>query len=664
MTESNINNFREADNNFNLGLQMLDQGLIEKAEEYFRLSVNYIQDNFEVWLNFGIALIELGKFSEAENALIKTIELNSSCSEAFYYLGNLYGDKKETEKAIFFYEQSILRNPDIPETYYNLANLQVEHKNYHEAELNYKKSLFLYPEFTNALLNLANVQVEQNKNEEAILNYNQLLTMAPDMYDTYLMMAKCLHKEYKTREALLLLKKYLYHVPDSGEGWYTFGNMLSSAGMPDEAIQYTEKALKLNPEIVYAYSNIIFFLQDSNNFSDEKRKEAFNKFNNYCKKFPRFLNHMNSIEQDRKLKIGYISPDFKSHSCSVFIESLLSEHSHENFKIYCFSNTNETDYISQRLLDYTDNWYNVRLMTDDELSRLIYFEQIDILVDLALHTGENRLAMMSRKPAPVQVSWLGFPAGTGLETIDYKLSDPWLTSENTQEYFSEKIWNLDIPSHCYTPWIDLPVEKPPCLNHGYITFGSFNNFRKLNNETFLLWAKIMNVIPGSRLLIKVGRVFENNPDLRVKVLKIFSDNGVDNTRILFIEFINDYEQHMKLYNQVDILLDSFPYNGCTTTFDSLWMGVPVLSLTGERACSRYGLSILSAIGLEEFSCKIEDEIVNKAVELAGNFEKLEHLRLEIKERFKKSSLYDKKLFTQKVEDAYRKMWRKWCIMDF
>ena len=375
------------------------------------------------------------------------------------------------------------------------------------------------------------------------------------------------------------------------------------------------------------------------------------------------LRHTNDHDPARRLRIGYVSPDFRRHSVAYFIEPVLSSHNRERHEIFCYSDVlhHDHDDVTKRIQKYADQWRNIVGMSDEMVSEQIRSDKIDILIDLAGHTGGNRMLLFARKPAPVQVSWMGYPATTGLSTMDYKIVDSYTDPPGmTEQFYTENLIRMPESFLCYLPYEESPdIGPPPSLKEGRITFGSFNNFSKVSTEILGIWTRILRELPGSRLILK-SQVFTVETARR-RVMDIFERECVSAERIEFMTFEQSVKTHLDLYNRIDIALDTFPYHGTTTTCEALWMGVPVITLAGNAHVSRVGVSLLSNVGLPELIAKTSDEYISVAVNLAMGVERLRSLREKLRDMMKRSPICDAERFADNLEMCYRKMWETWCV---
>jgi protein O-GlcNAc transferase len=364
--------------------------------------------------------------------------------------------------------------------------------------------------------------------------------------------------------------------------------------------------------------------------------------------------HVNDRSPDRRLRIGYVSPDFKDHVVARFMLPLLAHHDRVNFEIFCYADVARPDRMTEALRKHADHWRVTLGMTDEQMARKVREDRIDILVDLTMHMGSNRLLAFARKPAPVQVTYLAYCSTTGLETMDYRLTDPYLDpqrDENCNCYTEQTIY-LPTTYWCYAAPGGAPRIGPlPATSVGRITFGCLNNFAKISGPTIQVWSRVLHAVPNSRLIVHSGEGGHR---------KLFCERmagfGIDPARIEFAGFLRE-PNYFQEYQRIDIALDPFPYVGGTTTLDALWMGVPVITLAGETAVSRAGVSILSNLGMPEWIARNADEYVKKVVDLTGDLNRLAGLRASLRDRLDRSPLMDAPRFARDIEAAYREMWR-------
>jgi len=366
------------------------------------------------------------------------------------------------------------------------------------------------------------------------------------------------------------------------------------------------------------------------------------------------LPHTNSPDPERRVKIGYVSPDLYQHPVMKLAPALFDLHNRSQFEVFVYAVGTESDHISQAVRGMVDHYAAIR-GSYSELAAHVRQDGVDILIDLAGHTMGPELLAFALKPAPVQVTWLGYPATTGMTAMDYFLGDQHIPCRGTQNCFSEKVYRLPRVLACYRPIGDVPIGPPPCLERGYVTFGCFNSPRKITREVIKLWSAILHLAPHSKLLLKYHHVDVWPSGLR----SCFEEDGIAAERIL-IEGPSPPGEYLTAYNRIDIALDPFPYNGGTTTLDALWMGMPVVTLAGRLAVQCVGASILSGAGLPEFVTRTPEQYLKAALYLAAAVPKRPELRGDIRKALMASPWMDEAGIVREIENAYRDMWRKWC----
>jgi predicted O-linked N-acetylglucosamine transferase (SPINDLY family) len=430
----------------------------------------------------------------------------------------------------------------------------------------------------------------------------------------------------------------------------------------DEAESYYNIALQINPKFSSLYSNLLLLMNYTSKYD---MQFVSNKHKHFAEQFekplaPFIMPHTNKPVANRCLKIGYISPDFRKQSVGFFIEPVLASHNHQDFEIFCYANLPVHDEMTERMKGYADNWRNIARMLDEEVTDLIHNDEIDILVDLAGHTAFNRLLVFARKPAPIQLTWIGYPNTTGLSSIDYRIVDNFTDPLGmTDQYYTEKLIRLPESFLCYLPYKDSPdVGELPALSKDYITFGSFNILKKITPDVIKLWSQILERIPRACLIIKNKSLADSMT--RQYVLNQLLQQNISVERIELLSYTPTFKEHLEIYNRIDIGLDSFPYHGTTTTCEAMWMGVPVITLEGNPHASRVGVSLLSNVGLQELIALTTEEYIKIAVNLADDLKGLQSLRERLRDMMKHSPLCDAKRFTANLENCYRQIWEKWC----
>jgi protein O-GlcNAc transferase len=439
-----------------------------------------------------------------------------------------------------------------------------------------------------------------------------------------------------------------------------FGYGLAALGRPQEAAAAFERALALDPGYAMAQSNLLLSL---NYRSDVSTAELFaahlrwdERHGRKLRRQSRFANISRDLE--RRLRVGYVSPDFHRHPAAYLVEPLLAAHDHDQFDVFSYADVRQPDDFTARLRGYADHWIDIHGRDPQAVARRIRADRIDLLFDLAGHTGYNRLEVFARKPAPVQLTGLLYPNTTGLRAIDYRIVDSVTDPPGAEAFCSERLIRLPRCYVCYQPDRDAgPVMPLPARRSGHVTFGSFNNLIKVTPQVTALWARVLRMVPGSRLVLKSSAF--TDPATHRRVLSAFAAQGVASGRI-DLETTTPAPDHFARYGDVDIALDPFPYNGHTTSCEAIWMGVPVISLRGDRHAARVGASLLTAVGLPALIAETPDDYVAIAAGLAANLDWLAALRAGMRERVRASPVCDGAGLARAIEDAYRTVWQQWC----
>ena len=636
-------------------------GRLADAEAHYRRGLAIQPNDANVRSSLGIALAGQGKLDEAIAAFRQAIGIRSDYAEAHSNLGNALRYQGKLDEAIAAYRRAICIKPHLALAHSNLGNALRDQGKLDEAIAACRQATSLKPDYAEAHSNLGNALYDQGKLDEAVAAYQQAIGIKSDYADAYSNLGNTLRDQGKLDEAVAAFRKAIGLKPDYAEVHSNLGSALMDQGKLDEAIAACRQAIGIKPDYAKAHSILLFSL----NYHDKMTAgELFAAHRDWNERFGRQVPvpaaYANDREVGRRLKIGYVSPDFRQHSVAYFIEPLLREHDRRAVEVFCYADVIQPDAVTTRLQRYADHWLVTVGLSDDELVERIRTDGIDILVDLAGHTAKNRLGVFARKPAPVQVTWLGYPNTTGLEAIDYRLVDA-VTDPPSQAdpWTSETLVRLEGGFLCYAGPKDAPEPAvPPCLTSGSVTFGSFNNPAKVSEVTLDAWGRLLARLPQTRLLLK-GKPFVDAAT-RALFMSRLGERGVAAERVELVAWLPSGAAHLGHYNRVDIALDPFPYNGTTTTCEALWMGVPVVTLRGDRHAGRVGASLLSQIGLSDWIANSVEDYVGIAVALACHPSRLQDLRRSLRPRIAASPLCDGKAFARKIEAAFRTMWQRWC----
>ena len=642
-----------------LGLVAHQAGRNDSAVELIRQSIALNPKNPVAYSNLGVACRMISQLDEATAAFRHALELKPDYPEAYINLGTVFDDRGELEEAIAAYRRALELKSDYPEAYNNLGNALRDQGQLDEAMAAYRRAVELKPGYPEAQSNLGNALREQGQFDAAVAACLRALQLQPDLPQGHNNLGNALRERGQLDEAEAEFRRALELKPDYRDAHNNLAAALAGKGLLDDAVDMYRRALQMKPDDASLHSSLVFTLQY---LPGHDAKTIFEEHQRWNRQFgdplkQSVLPHANDPAVARRLRVGYVSPDFRDHPVGRYVLPLLERHDREQLEIFCYSGVARPDWITERLRALAGKWRNTIGVSDARLGEMIREDGVDILVDLAMHTADNRLPVFARRPAPVQVTWLGYPGSTGLQSIGYRLTDAHMELPGKGSALSSEE-PVPLPDCwcCYVPLDEYPeVNALPVRSTKGVTFGSLNNFSKVNDGVLALWARMLNAIGGSRLMMlcPAGRS-------RERVHAFLGALGIAADRVELVGFLPRSE-YVKLYQRIDLGLDPFPCNGMTTTCDALWMGVPVLTLPGAMPASRAGLSLLSSVGLEELAASSEEDYVRIAVELAGNLPRLADLRAALRPRMQASPLMDAPRFARNVEAAYRTMWRTWCV---
>ena len=492
----------------------------------------------------------------------------------------------------------------------------------------------------------------------AQLLFEDVLELDPGHADALHFMGLTGHRVRDLGFAMEYFERSIQARPDDAVFHNNLGSILVQAGRTDEAAVFFRKALEIDPALHAARANLIFVMVL---LESARPEDVYAEHVAWAKIHADPLlalakPHCNSRDPERRLRVGYVSADFRQHALSYFIEPALARHDSASFEVFCYHSGRVVDDVTRRLAQCADHWHEIFDLNDAQATELIRSHGIDILVDLSGHLRDNRLLVFARKPAPIQVTYLAYPNTTGMSAIDYRLTDALCDPPGaTERYYRETLIRLPRCMWCYQPHADMPaVSSSPAELEGRVTFASMNGASKVTARVLSLWGRILGKVPGSRI------VFATVPEQgKARIRDALTQAGVAAERISMHDRLPT-KDFWALYAGIDIMLDTFPMNGGTTTCEALWLGVPVVTRSGDIFQSRAGLSILDAMGLDELIAGSDDEYVRIAVGLARDGARLAALRAGLRERMRTSPLTDARAYARDLETAYRGIWRQWC----
>jgi protein O-GlcNAc transferase len=681
-----------ADAHFGLGAALQAQGKYAEAIDAYEHAVRFQEDHFGALNNLGNCQQRCGRFADAAAAYTRALALRPGEAGAMANLGTALQGVGRLDEAVellraaielephatphavnlgialcrrrdFAAAQTVLaaalaRDPASADAAFNLGNAVHALGHSREAADLYQRAAELRPGFADALVNLGNMHRETGDFAAAATAYEAALRAKPDSVIAMNNAACLLRTQGRFDEAEDLLQRALSVDPRHSALHDNLGSVLKDMGEIDAAIESFRRSLQLDPGNAATHSNLAYALS----FQSSQAQPILEECLRWDRRFgggPPAAPHQRSDRSPlRRLRIGYVSPDFRDHCQSLFTIPLLSQHDHAAFEIFCYSSVERADAHTRRIAALADVWRDVRTLDDDALAAVIRNDRIDILVDLTMHMARGRPLTFARKPAPVQIAWLAYPGTTGMRAMDYRISDPRLDPVGIETHASERTIRLPDSFWCYDPLTsEPPVNALPALARGYLTLGCLNNPCKLTDHTLRLWGAVMQALGGSRLLLLAppGRQ-------RQRLSQRLAAHGIAAERVDLIPY-RARAAYLRSYHDIDFGMDTLPYNGHTTSLDALWMGVPTITRVGQTCVGRGGLSQLFQLGLGELAAATDDAFIDAAVALAQDIPRLAELRQELRPRLERSPLMDAPRFARHMESVYRGVWSAHCVTE-
>jgi predicted O-linked N-acetylglucosamine transferase (SPINDLY family) len=601
-----------------------------------------------------------GRLDEAEAGYRKLLQEDPIHPYASNNLAILLRRQLRYEEAIDLYRGAIGAIPDEPAFRSNMAGVLTSSAQFPEALATAQAAIALQPGYAEGWFNLGMVMSAMGERADAKKAYRRAIIVNPSMGEAY-----CNLGDLHQANGDLLLAELSYRSaisvkPELPQPFANLGELLKSTGRVVDAIRLLKDGVARHPSFPLLHSNLILALHYTPFVSPEVIWRAHRRWSDCHAQALMPKDPVEIINPDpaRRLRVGYVSPDFCNHPVSRFFEPLLMAHDPSQVETFCYMASSRRDDVTTRLQMRSDHWINLDQMSDAEAADRVRHDQIDILVDLGGHTASSRPLLFARKPAPIQVTWLGYPNTTGMSAIDYRLTDSVADPPgDTERWHSEVLVRLPHGFLSYQPKTDLPPEDvSPCELNGFVTFGSFNNIAKITEQTVELWAKILNRLPSSRILLK-GYAFQDD-ETRARYFNWFARFGVEPSRVELDKLTVSDDDHFRAYGRIDIALDTMPYNGTTTTCEALWMGVPVITSPGSHHVARVSSSILTHLGLEELIADNSEDYVQRTLALAADPHRLTYYRRNLRSLLQDSHLMDHEIFARNVEAAYRTMWQE------
>jgi predicted O-linked N-acetylglucosamine transferase (SPINDLY family) len=673
-----------------LGVSVLECGRFDEARQVFERAVALDQRSAEAHCNLGFALYNLKRLDEARACLEKSVALKPNYPTAQKNLGDVLLRLGLAEQAIAAFDRALEQKPDDADAYCNRAVAEMQLRRFEAAVMSAERALALQPRHFEALVDKGLAHLELRHYEVAEQALNAALAIKPDHaellahrgrlylllgqkaqagadFDAALALEPSLEHAWRGKarlgtltdnvaQAIIACKKVLEQNPTSENGITLLGACLGKLGDAASAIQHFDRALEIRPDYAEAITNKIFYL-DFCPGADFAAQQAARRYwwDAVGSKFPRRQLAARSLDPQRRLVVGYVSSDFRTHSAAFAFFPVLRSHDRASFQINCYSCSPTRDSLTAEFQSLADVWVDALALSDDELADRIQADGVDILVDLSGHTTGNRLGVFARKPAPVQVTAWGSGTGTGLQTMDYLFADPVIIPEHVRPLFAERIH--DLPSVITLDPISARPSAPPMLRNGFVTFGVFNRIDKISDEALAVWSKLLRAVEGSKIVVKHFAL--DDVLVRDSLISRFVAQGVPQDRVICTGS-SGRRDHLLAFENIDISLDPFPQNGGVSTWESLYLGVPVIAKLGNGASSRAAGAILKAIGLDDWVADDDDGYVAIAQKYASMPSHLQTLRADLPARLARSAAGNVAVYTREVEAGYRQFWRDYC----
>ncbi len=645
----------------NLGSVLQAQGKLDEAIASFNKAILIDRNNTVFHFNLGRALQVQGKLHDAADSYRAALALSPNHIESLSNLGLTLLALHEPEEAADIFRRALGVAPGLAEMHFNLGLALNAQGRFDAAIESYRNAIAIFGDFAQAHCNLGAALLTQGKIDEAVNSYRRAIACSPGFTEAHYNLGISLQAQGNLAEAIASYRRTLELQPNFIEGYCNLGNALRAQGQLDKAVECYQQALAIKPDYANAYSNLLFLHSYHATLPQAEYLALARGWELACvsqkiRQAAREKTFTRAALFDRRIKIGYISGDFRRHAVSYFIEQIFAEHDRERVTLYAYSNNRTHDEVTERLSALADHWRPIAGLSDTEVSEQMAVDRLDVLIDLSGHSAHNRLGVFARRVAPVQATYLYF-ASTGLTEMDYWIGDELLTPPKLDAQFSEQVWRLPRTWMSYKTIAEAPAPNWRPADDGSIWLGSFNNLGKITPQTLHLWAQILHALPEGRLLLK-------NKDLadagnRQRILSELAALGIGAERI-DLQPGSDWIDYMAQHDRLDIALDPVGgHGGGTSTCDALWMGVPVIHLLGDQVGSRFAATLLHTIGHDEWIARTEAEYIEKTVALAHDVALRKQLRATQRDTMANSPLCDAKGLARALEDAYADMFERW-----
>lgn len=650
---------------FQLGVEHSEAGRPAQAKEEYTKAVQLQPGYVEAWNNLGVACRNLGEPDHAVEAYSMALKVNGNCKKTrenmaicLLELGCRHLQRKEFKEASSFLKQALTHNSENADIFFNLGVMYAEKQKWDRAKVNYELATHFDPVHSNAHNNLGVIHRRQGNHDAAIACFEQALKADPKMSLAGKNLGAVFGSIGRMADAIRLTRLALEVNPKDAEAYNNLALLYRDQCDVDGCLEHLGACLELEPENRHAWSNRLMSLNYQSELSCEEVFQAHKSWGDALeRRVPVQYNSWGtSSSSSGPLRVGYISPDFYTHSVSYFIHAALRYHDPAYVHVTCYSDVAAEDEKTKLFRSLVPQWRVIAGMSDEEVARLIHDDGIDVLVELTGHTGNNRLPAIARRPAPVIMTWVGYPHTTGLSRVDYRISDKQADPPDAPGLTTEKLVYLPECFLCYTPPENAPAVslRPAQETYGCITFGCFNNLAKVSTLTVRLWSHLLHEVPDSRLFLKSKAL--QCPAVQEKFRRVFAAYGIESTRLDLSGLQPHTGSHLQMYSLVDVALDTAPYAGTTTTCEALYMGIPVVTLRGQGIhAQNVGASLLAAVQLGDLVATTEEDFVQKASLLARNVTRLAALRAGLRTRMLRSVLCDGPRHAARLERLYARL---------
>jgi predicted O-linked N-acetylglucosamine transferase (SPINDLY family) len=643
----------------NLGTALRDRGELDEAAACYRRALELNPGLAPSCHNLGVVLQDQGDLPAAVACYQAALELRPDDLRAQYNLGVAWEQLGRLDDAAACYRRIIERSPHDAEAHKSLGYVLRQQGKIAAAAACFRRAVELKPDYAQAYNNLGNTCMELGQPDEAVACYRRALELEPDFAEVYSNLGNVFHEEGNIEEALACCRRAVELQPAYAKAHNHLGNALMDQGRVEEADAAYRQALAIEPGMAVARSNLLLCQHYRPGTSLARLADDHAEWNrrHAAPLAGDLLPHANRRDPDRVLRLGLVSADFRRHPVGYFLVRPLESLPRAECRVYCYSTGFRSDPLTARIQAAADVWRPLPGMSDERLAQQIRDDQIDILFDLAGHTAHNRLLTFARKPAPIQITWMGYVGTTGLSAMDYILADRYEIPPQSEVYYCERVLRMPDGYVCYDPPADAPGVSPlPALEQGSVCFASFNNPAKITPQVIAVWAAILKRVPGSRLVLTFRGL--DRPAVAERFLALFAAEGIEPSRVE----LSGWSTHLELlaqYQRVDLALDPWPYNGGLTTCEALWMGVPVVTCPGETFAGRHALAHLSNVGLTETIAADLAEYADLAVTLAGDLPRLAAIRSRLRSQMAAGPLCDGPRFAAQLMRLLRGVWKEW-----